>query len=67
MLKSLASRSMIKGKFSAKGLSKMARIVFVSEGVANRVDWRVAIVADLIAKTEPPLGGRSTFLGKREC
>jgi hypothetical protein len=32
----------------------MARIAFCSEGAANQVDWRAAMVADLVAKTEPP-------------
>jgi hypothetical protein len=45
----------------------MSRIAFVSKGVANQVDWRVTMVADLVAKTEPPPGGRSTFLANREC
>jgi hypothetical protein len=62
-----ASKSMFKGKSSKKGRSKIARIAFISERAANQMDWRAAIVADLIAKTEPPLGGRSTFLTKREC
>jgi hypothetical protein len=63
-----ASRSMFKGnKSSKKGLNEMAGIAFVSEGATNQVDWRVAMVADMIAKTEPPSGGRSTFLAKREC
>jgi hypothetical protein len=56
-----------KGKSSKKGPSEMAGIAFVSEGATNQVDWRAAMVADLIAKTEPPPGGRSTFLAKREC
>jgi hypothetical protein len=63
-----ASRSMFNGNKSLKkGLNEMARIVFCSEGVANQVDCRVAMVADMIAKTEPPSGGRSTFLTKRKC
>jgi hypothetical protein len=62
-----ASRSMIRGKSSKTGPSKMAGIDFVSEGATNQVDWRAAMVADLIAKIEPPPGGRSTFLAKREC
>jgi len=62
-----ASRSMIKGKSSKTGPSKMAGIDFVSEGAANQVDWRGSMVENLIAKIEPPLGGRSTFLSKREC
>jgi hypothetical protein len=45
----------------------MEGIAFVSEGAANQVDWRAGMVADLIAKIEPPPGGRSTFLAKREC
>jgi hypothetical protein len=51
-----ASRSMIKGKSSHTGPSEMAGIVFVSEGAANQVDWREGMVADLIAKIEPPSG-----------
>jgi hypothetical protein len=63
-----ASRSMFKGnKSSKKGLNEMAGIAFISEGATNQVDWRAAMVADMIAKTEPPPGGRSTFLAKREC
>jgi hypothetical protein len=45
----------------------MAGITFVLEGVANQVDWRIAMVADLIEKTKPPPGGGITFLTKREC
>jgi hypothetical protein len=41
-------------------------LTFVSEGVANQVDWREAVVAYMIVKTEPPLGGGSTFLANRE-
>jgi hypothetical protein len=39
----------------------------MSEGVTNQVDWRVAMVADLVEKIEITLGGRSTFLTKRKC
>ena len=63
-----AFRGMFKGSKSLKkSLNKMARIDFCSEGAANQVDWRASMVADLIAKTEPIPGGRSTFLAKREC
>jgi len=65
--KQKASRSMFKGKSSKKSLSEMAGIAFFSKGAANQVDWRASMVADMIAKTKPPLGGRSTFLAKREC
>jgi len=59
---------MFKGsKSSKKGPSEMAGIAFVSEGASNKVDWRATMVADLTAKAGPPLGGRSTFLAKREC
>ena len=58
---------MIRGKSLKKGPSEMVRITFFSEGASNQVDWRVAMVSYLIAKTEPPLGDRSTFLAKREC
>jgi hypothetical protein len=61
------SRSMTKGKSLKTGMTKMAGIAFVSEGAANRVVWRAAMVANLITKTEPPPSGRSTFLAKREC
>jgi hypothetical protein len=61
-----ASRS-IGNKSSKTGPSEMAGIAFVSEGATNQVDWRATMVADLIAKTEPPPGGGSTFLAKREC
>jgi hypothetical protein len=62
-----ASRSMIRGKSLKQGLNEMAGIDFISEGAANRVDWRGTMIADLIAKTKPPPGGRSTFLAKTEC
>jgi hypothetical protein len=62
-----ASRSMIRVKSSKKAPSEMAGIAFVSEGAANQVDWRAAMVADPIAKTKPPPCGGSTFLTKREC
>jgi hypothetical protein len=58
---------MILGKSSKMGPSEMAKITFVSEGAANQVDWTTNMVADLIAKIEPPPGGRSTFLANREC
>jgi hypothetical protein len=58
---------MIRGKSSKMGLSEMEGIAFVSEGETNQVDWRATMVADLVAKTEPHPGGRSTFLTKREC
>jgi hypothetical protein len=54
-------------KSSKMGPSEMAGIAFVSKGPTNHVDWRAAMVADLVAKTEPPPGGGSTFLAKREC
>jgi hypothetical protein len=54
-------------KSSKKGSNEMARIAFGSEEAINQMDWRAATVADMVAKTEPPLGGRSTFLAKREC
>jgi hypothetical protein len=62
-----ASRSMIKGKYSTKGLSETKGIAFVLEVATNHVDWKASMVADLIMKTKPPPGGRSTFLPKREC
>jgi hypothetical protein len=59
---------MFKGnKSSKKGPNEMAGIAFCSEGAVDQVDWRATMVADMIAKTEPPLGGGSTFLAKREC
>jgi hypothetical protein len=58
---------MFKAKSSKKGPSEMAGIDFVSEGAIDQVDWRAAIIADMVAKTKPPLGSRSTFLAKREC
>jgi hypothetical protein len=54
-------------KSSKKGPNRMAGIIFISEGASNQVEWRVAKVADMVAKTEPPPGCRSTFLAKREC
>jgi hypothetical protein len=62
-----ASRSIIRGKSSEQGLSKMAGIAFVSEGAANQEDWRAAMVADMVAKTESLPESGSTFLAKREC
>ena len=61
-----ASRS-IGSKSSQPGRSEMAGIDFVLEGATNQVDWREGMLAYLIVKIEPPLGGRSTFLVKREC
>jgi hypothetical protein len=60
-------RSMIRGKFSQTGSSEMVGIDFVSKGATNWVDWRTDMVENLIVKIEPPPGGRSTFLAKREC
>jgi hypothetical protein len=65
--KQYTSKIMMRGKYSTMGLRKMTWIYFVSYGAPNRVDWRATMVVALIAKTEPPLGGRSTFLAKREC
>jgi hypothetical protein len=63
-----ASKSMFKGsKSSKKGPNEMTGIALCSEGAANKVDWREVVVADMIAKTKVPSGGRSTFLAKREC
>jgi hypothetical protein len=63
-----ASRSMFKGsKSSKKGSNEMAGIAFDSEGAVDQVDWRASMVADMVAKTKPPLGGGSTFLAKRKC
>jgi hypothetical protein len=62
-----AYRSMIRGKSSKKGPSEMERIDFILEGAIDSVDWRATMVADLTVKVEPPPGGRSTFLTKREC
>jgi hypothetical protein len=62
-----ASRSMVRGKSLKKGPSEMAGIAFVSEGVANQVDCRATMVADLTTKTKPPPSGRSIFLTKRKC
>jgi hypothetical protein len=50
---------------SKTSLSQMAGITFVSEGATNHVDSRATMVGDMIAKKEPPLGGRRTFLAKR--
>jgi hypothetical protein len=58
---------MIKGKSSKQGPSEMAGIAFVSKRAMNQVDWRAGMIANLIAKIEPPPGGRSTFLTKEEC
>jgi hypothetical protein len=62
-----AFRSMIKEKSLMMGPSEMARIVFASEGATNHVYWKATMVVDLTTKTEPPPGGRTTFLAKREC
>jgi hypothetical protein len=62
------SRSMFRGSESSEtGHTIMEGIASVSEGATNQVDWRAGMVADLVAKIEPTLGGRSTFLAKREC
>jgi hypothetical protein len=53
---------MVKEKSSQTSPSETIGIAFVSEGAS-----RDGTVADLIAKTEPPPGGTSTFLAKREC
>jgi hypothetical protein len=45
----------------------MAGISFVLEGATNRVDWRVAMVADRTAKTKLLPESGSTILAKREC
>jgi hypothetical protein len=45
----------------------MVGIASVSEGAANQVDWRSAMVADRIAKIESLPESGSTFLAKREC
>jgi hypothetical protein len=45
----------------------MAGIAFMSEGATNQGDWKEDTAADLIANIEPPSGGRSIFLVKREC
>jgi hypothetical protein len=52
---------------SCRRPSEMAGIAFMSEGAANQVDWRAAMVADRIAKTESLPESGSTFLAKREC
>jgi hypothetical protein len=63
-----ASRSMFKGSESSKtSPNEIAMIAFSPQGAANQVDWRVAMVADMIAKTEPLPGDGSTFLAKRKC
>jgi hypothetical protein len=49
------------------GSSVMAGITFCSKRATDQVDCRATMVVDMIAKTKPPLGGRSTFLAKREC
>jgi hypothetical protein len=37
----------------------MVGITFGSKGATNKVDWRAAMVSDLVAKREPPPGGGS--------
>jgi hypothetical protein len=60
------SRRMFKGKKSyKKGLNEMVGINLCSKGEFDQVDWRESIVVDMIVKTNPPLGGGSTFLTKR--
>jgi hypothetical protein len=44
-----ASKSMICWKYLKTGSSKMVGIAFVSEGEANQVDWRIVVVAYLVA------------------
>jgi hypothetical protein len=58
---------MIRGKSSKMGLSEMAGIAFVSEGANQSGGLERNHGSDLVAKTEPTPGGRSTFLAKREC
>jgi hypothetical protein len=45
----------------------MVGIYSVSEGASNHMDWRAIMVAYLVVNMDPTLGGRSTFLAKREC
>jgi len=61
------SRSMIRGKYSKTCLSEMVWINFYSEEETDHVEWRASMVEYLTTKRKPPLGGRSTFLAKREC
>jgi hypothetical protein len=62
------SRSMFIGSESSEtGQTIMEGMASLSKGVTNQVSWREGMVANLIAKIEPTLGGRSTFLTKREC
>jgi len=59
---------MFKGNLSLKkGSNEVAGIALCSEGATDQVNWRATLVADMIAKIEPPLGGGSTFVPKREC
>lgn len=46
--------------------SEMVGIARASEGVVDQEDWRVAMAADMVKKTEPLPGDGSTFLAKRE-
>jgi hypothetical protein len=57
----------ISSESSERGLREMERIDFMSKGASNQVDWRVGMVVDMVVKVDPTLGGRSTFLTKREC
>ena len=42
------------------------RVSFMLEGETNQVDRKACMVADLVVKIDPTLGGRSNFLTKRE-
>jgi hypothetical protein len=59
---------MFKGSESLEiGQIMMEGITSVSEGETNQVYWREGMVAYLVVNIEPTIGGRSTFLSKREC
>ena len=61
-----APRRMIKEKSMNIILSEMVGISFVLDEASNYVDWREAMVVDLVSKTKPTPGGRSTFVAKRD-
>jgi hypothetical protein len=59
---------MFRGSESSEiGQIMMAGITSMLERETNQVDWRVGMVADLVAKIDPNPRWRSTFLSKREC
>jgi hypothetical protein len=49
-----ASRSIFKGKYLKKDPNEMVEIAFYSEQEVDQVDWRAAMVEDMVVNTNPP-------------